>query len=182
MLSDFVSDLRRLPPLDRAEADMARLLEAIASGPSTGPALPRRPADYTRTCAYADERFEVVLLDWSAGAVSAIHDHGGQHCWLVVAQGRLRVDDFERVDDGLDPGKASLAARGSRVLGVGGLDLRSGPHDIHRVCADEHAVSLHVYARPLNEFLVYDERTHRCSRARGAYDRRLSLFAGAPAR
>jgi cysteine dioxygenase len=178
VLEEFVADLRRTPPLARPASEMARMLAMTAGARAVTPSLPHRAGAYTRTCAYSDDRFEVLLLDWSPGAVSAIHDHGGQHCWFVVLEGRLWVDDYVRVDAGDVPGRALVEARESRALASGDLDLRSGPFDIHRVSAgDDHAVSLHVYARPLLGFLIYDERAHRCEPAFGKYDRRLSLFA-----
>jgi cysteine dioxygenase len=178
VLREFVADLRRTPPLARSQREMARLLALAQAGTGLTPALPSRPGAYTRTRAYADDRFEVLLLDWSPGASSPIHDHGGQHCWFVVLQGRLRVDDYVRVDARDVGGRAWLEAGDSRRLGPGDLDVRSGPFDIHRVAAadDSRCVSLHVYARPLHGYLIYDERTHRCQPARGTYDRLLSLF------
>jgi predicted metal-dependent enzyme (double-stranded beta helix superfamily) len=147
LLRDLVADLRRVPPLDRAEHDLARMLAAIPAGAGLAPALPVRPGSYTRTCAYVDERFEVLLLDWSPGAASEIHDHGGQHCWFVVLRGQVRVDDYRRLDAGEVPERALLEARGSRVLQPSDLDVRSGTSDIHRVVAGEaRALTLHVYA------------------------------------
>jgi cysteine dioxygenase len=54
----------------------------------------------------------------------------------------------------------------------GDLDLRSGRFDIHRVSAPSGvpALSLHIYAAPLKEFVVYDVSTQRCQTARGTYD------------
>jgi hypothetical protein len=176
VLRELISDLRRLPPLERTETQMATTL-TLAAGAVSVPRLPPRAGGYTRTCAYSDARFEVLLLDWSAGSVSEIHDHGGRHCWFVVLQGSLRVDDFERVDGCDVPGRAVLAARSSRSLTIGGLDLRSGAYDIHRVAAYGHAVTLHVYARPLREFLVYDERASSCRLAHAVYDHSLRLFS-----
>lgn len=179
MLREFVSDLRRMPPLARSEPEMADILAHASAAGRLDVSLPRRAGSYTRTCVYRDDRFEVLLLDWAPGAGSPIHDHGGRNCWLTVLGGRLRVDDYERLDPGTTPGRAWLGARGARVLETGGLDLRSGVFDLHRVVALDHTVSLHVYARPLDAFLVYDERAHRCSPAAGTYDERLSLFAEA---
>lgn len=179
MLHEFVLDLRRLPPLARSTSDMAKLLTGASAAGEPGIRLARRADSYARTCVYRDDRFEVLLLDWAAGSVSSIHDHGGRHCWLTVLGGRLRVDDYERLDTGSRPGRAWLAARESRALETGGLDLRSGPFDLHRVTALEHAVSLHVYARPLDAFLIYDERAHRCSRTVATDDAQLDLLAEA---
>jgi cysteine dioxygenase len=130
------------------------------------------PGGYTRSCAYGDERFEVLLLNWAAGAVSAIHDHGGQHCWMQVLEGQLVVDDYRRTDGGERPGFARVQALGSQLLNAGDLDLRSGRFDLHRVSATAGvgALSLHIYAAPLKEFSVYDESTHRCQTVRGIYD------------
>ncbi|MBV8373071.1 MAG: cysteine dioxygenase family protein, partial [Candidatus Eremiobacteraeota bacterium] len=110
-------------------------------------------------------------------AASEIQDHGGQHCWMVVLRGTLRVDDFVRIDAADVPGLAILESRGSRILERGDLDLRSGRFDIHRVAAGaEHAVSLHVYSRPLDAYQTYDLHAQRCRTARASYDRVLPLL------
>ena len=108
---------------------------------------------------------------------SPIHDHGGQHCWMLVLDGSLEVEDYVRVDAGDVPGHAEVSAAGSRTLRTGSVDLRSGRFDLHRVSAAEGpAVSLHLYAGPLNEYLVYDENARRCQSTRGTYDAVLSVF------
>jgi predicted metal-dependent enzyme (double-stranded beta helix superfamily) len=176
---ELVDDLRCTPPLDRSLDEMARLLRSACS--SDGPLNRRlisRPKSYTRTCLYRDDRFEVLLLNWSPGAASALHDHGGQHCWLAVLEGRLDIDDYVRLDEGDVPGHARIGARGSRMLERGGLDLRSGRYDLHKVSArrDEPAVSLHVYSQPLEKFMIYDQTAQRCESAFGTYDE--VVFAG----
>lgn len=180
MLQELVDDLRCCPPLDRSMAEMARLLRsACLDGATLNRSLISRPKSYTRTCYYRDERFEVLLLNWSPGAASALHDHGGQHCWLTVLEGRLDVDDYVRLDGAEIPGRARLDARGSRSLEPGGLDLRSGRFDLHRVRAskDGPAVSLHVYSRPLESFLIYDQAAERCETAFGTYDEIIPSYA-----
>ena len=169
-------------PLERNTSDMAALLAATRGTWS----LPSRPllvcpGGYTRSCVYSDERFEVLLLNWAAGAVSALHDHGGQHCWMQVLEGQLLVDDYLRIDAGERPGFARVEARGSRLMDAGDLDLRSGRFELHRVSAPSGmpALSLHVYAGPLKEYSVYDESTQRCQIVRSTYDDALSAFAPA---
>lgn len=170
-LSLLVGALRVRGPLDRSAAEMAGLLTASRGAWPTRRPLVTRLHSYTRTCVYRDDDFEVLLLNWDAGAVSALHDHGGQHCWLAVLEGELRVDDYVRLDAGDKPGFSQVEPTGSRLLGPGGLDLRSGRFDLHRVSAHAaRAVSLHVYARPLRRFLVYDEQSGRCQSAIGTYD------------
>jgi predicted metal-dependent enzyme (double-stranded beta helix superfamily) len=141
--------------------------------------LAYRPDGYTRTCAYRDPRFEVLLLNWAPGSASAIHDHGDQHCWMLLLDGVLEVDDYVRLDAGETPGYAHVEQCGSRRLEPGGMDLRSGRFDLHRVSANVRsaAVSLHVYSGPLRKFLVYDEAERRCKTAGAFYDGFLSLGA-----
>jgi cysteine dioxygenase len=145
--------------------------------------LAERAGGYTRTCAFRNADFELLLLNWAPGAASLIHDHGGQHCWMYVVDGKLDVEDFVRLDPGDVPGYARVEWRDSRRLEAGAMDLRSGRFDLHRVSAASGtgAVSLHVYAGPLEQFLVYDEAERRCETARGVYDDVLTL-AEEPAR
>lgn len=184
MLKQLVDDLRLRPPLERGEAEMAALL-AQASLQWTGErALLSRPGGYTRTCAYRDDRFEMLLLNWAPGASSAIHDHGGRHCWMVVLGGRVEVDDYVRLDDAGRPGYAEVERRGSRTLEAGGLEVRQGRFDLHRVSATSArpSVSLHVYSEPLSEFLIYHESARRCERVVGTYDEIIPIFWHAQAR
>jgi predicted metal-dependent enzyme (double-stranded beta helix superfamily) len=175
-LDRLIADLRSQPPLARAEHEMAELLRAVCfSGLSFKRPLPCRDAAYTRTRAYGNDGFEVLLLNWAPGAASPIHDHGGQHCWLAVLDGSLVVDNYERLDSGERQNCALIASRGSAALDCGDLDLRSGRFDIHRVRASRasSALTLHVYAGPLRRFLVYDELAQRCQVANGVYDASL---------
>jgi cysteine dioxygenase len=180
MLRHLIEGLREQPPLRRTEFEMATLLDGVCAGWLLDKPLLSRAAAYTRTCAYNDELFEVVLLNWAPGSASPIHDHGRQSCWMLVLEGRLRVDDYVRLDGADVAGHARVCPGESRVLEAGGLDLRSRPFDLHRVAAsgESKAVSLHVYSRPLRTFFVYDELAERCESAIGTYDAVLPAYAG----
>ena len=173
MLTELIFSLRECPPLERSLPEMARLLgQAMARVDGRRLNLIESPGSYSRTCAYFDDRFEVLLLNWSPGAASSLHDHGGQHCWLAVLDGRVELENYDRLDAGDEPGYARVASRDGISLECGGMDLRNAPIDIHRVCAGaaSGAVTLHVYARPLRQFTVYDELSHRCRLSRPKYD------------
>src|SRR5689334_15229087 len=154
MLQRLVDDLRRKPPLARSTAEMAALLMTGLADWSPG-RLIARAGGYTRTCACSDQDFEIVLINWSAGAPSPIHDHADQHCWMLVLSGRLQIDDYLCLDTGDVPGYALIRAAGSSVLEQGGLDLRAGRFSLHRVAAtdDSPAVTLHIYSGPIREYL-----------------------------
>jgi predicted metal-dependent enzyme (double-stranded beta helix superfamily) len=182
LLQPLIDNLCMRGPLERSTSDMAALLAATRSSWwLPGRPLLVCPGGYTRSCAYSDARFEVLLLNWADGAVSALHDHGGQHCWMQVLEGQLVVDDYLRIDAGERPGFARVEAQGSRLMNAGDLDLRSGRFDLHRVSAPSgvRALSLHIYAAPLKEFSVYDESTQHVQTVRGTYDDVLSSFAPA---
>ncbi len=181
MLRPLVDDLRVRTPLERSSTEMADLLMSASESWPAGHQLFVRPGGYTRTRAYRDQRFEVLLHNWEAGAISRLHDHGDQHCWMAVLDGQLQVDDYARLDAGSVPGFARVEPTGSRVLGPGDLDLRSGRFDLHRVGAvcNVPAVSLHVYAGPLLSYSIYDELTQRCETVAGTYDDVLSIYATA---
>jgi len=171
VLPRLIESLRARGPLERDGSEMAALFSESGAAWPFVPRLLARPDGYTRTCAYQDRRFEVLLLNWSPGGASRIHDHGGQHCWMYVLEGRLDVDDYVRLDAGDVAGYAHVEQSGARVLETGGSDLRSGLFDLHRVAArNGPAVSLHVYAAPLRQYLVYHESARRCETVFGKYD------------
>jgi len=174
MLQRLIDDLRRQPPLARTTADMATLLTTGASQWIPRPLI-ARDGTYTRTFAYGDDNFEILLLNWSPGAPTPIHDHGDQHCWMLVLAGRLQIDDYVRLDAGETPGHARVRAQGSSLLETGGLDLRSGRFSLHRVAAtpDARAVTLHVYSGRLDQYLVYDEAAGRCAPAFSSLDDKI---------
>lgn len=180
MLYALVDGLRSAHAFEGSGEVVNGLLEGAASlWPAARRRLPARPGAYTRTCVYRDARFEVLLLNWAPGSISAIHDHGGQQCWMAVLEGCLEVEDYVRLDSGETPGYARVEPRESRKLQRSEIDSRSGRFDLHRVGAalEAPATSLHVYCGPLQHFLIYDELSRRCETAIGTYDEVLSLDA-----
>lgn len=178
MLRQLIDDLRARGPLESRSPEIARLLVRRAAAWGAGCRLAARPGGYTRTCAHRDGGFEVVLLNWAPGAASPIHDHGDQHCWMVVLDGRLDVEEYARLDNAEVSGYAHIETSGWRRLEPGEMDERSGRFDLHRVSAtsDAPAVSLHVYSGPLRRYLVYDADARRCEAVSGTYDEFLSVY------
>ncbi|MBV8529677.1 MAG: cysteine dioxygenase family protein [Candidatus Eremiobacteraeota bacterium] len=178
MLRQLINDFRARGPLERGAAEVGTLL-ARESRDWAKRGLVFRPGDYTRTCVYRNASFEVLLLNWATGAASQIHDHGDQHCWMLVLDGRLDVEDYVRLDPGDVPGYAHVEPCGRQRLSRGDTDVRSGPFDLHRVAATAGApaVSLHVYSGPLRNYIVYDEPGRRCEVAHGKYDDVFSVYS-----
>jgi cysteine dioxygenase len=184
VLRQLIVELCARGPLERDGSDVGALLAGSAHRWSSGrEALLSRPDAYTRTCFYRDPHFELLLLNWARDATSPIHDHGDQHCWMMVLDGVLEVEDYVRLDAAEIPGYAQVEARGLRRLGPGEMDSRSGRYDLHRVAARgaTSAVSLHLYAAPLHRYFVYDERARRCESTFGTYDE-IRMFRDVPIR
>jgi cysteine dioxygenase len=155
-IAQLVRDLRALgDPRRRAVAVDALLggfgapLDAIVRR------LPFRRGGYARTLVYRDDRFELVVSSWAPGSRAEAHDHDAQDCWFLPLLGAFDLDDFTLVaDDG--PG-ARLLPLGARRLGCGELDHRDERQGIHAVTpATPQAVSLHLYARPLDRCRIFD--------------------------
>jgi cysteine dioxygenase len=161
-------DFATVPP-----TAVARILAATAIDDATLAEFVTFAAGrYTRNCVYRDARFELLILCWATDSASAIHDHGRSRCFVRVERGRLTVENYALVEAGRRPGPAHLARGPEQVLGPGDIDVRSAGHDIHRVAPHGGpAVSLHVYAKPLDQCLVFDVASRSCKFVESRYDR-----------
>lgn len=178
MLIEFIARLAAKAPGDWDEPGLQGALSEQSLSWRRNPIdLPSDERRYTRTRLYRSDAFEVLLLRWPPGSVSHIHDHGGQRCWFTVLEGALRVDDYARLDRGTIPDIAVIYYQRSQNHCAGGVDARRGKFDLHRVAngANVPAVSLHVYARPLDTFQIYDPTRGRCRSVVSSYDRELNV-------
>jgi cysteine dioxygenase type I len=152
---------------------VGRRLEGVRLRPeSLGPFLHFRRGRYTRNLVYRDSRFEVVINCWEAGAASPIHDHADQECWFSIQAGRFQLEDYPLLAGGREPGYALLGSpRVHEAVGPGHVDYRGLLDSIHRVSAIEGpGITLHVYASPVQQCLVFDVRRRRCAVRRLRYD------------
>ncbi len=165
---------------------VARLQAACADGPdpaaigavleafrptlsSLAPWIAFDDARYTRTRLHRSDAFELLLLCWERGQATPVHDHDGQAGWFTVLEGALGVQEYDR--EGGPADLRSLAAH--EETQPGGLRRHEGrpyvveagrsvaeaegPETIHRVGpVGGRALSLHLYAGPLDSFLVFD--------------------------
>jgi predicted metal-dependent enzyme (double-stranded beta helix superfamily) len=174
-VADFVRNLRSIDPTQYGPDNVGRLIADVRFGvEAVKPYLSFRERCYTRNLVFKNDDFEVAILCWDAGAVSPVHDHSAQRCWQTALEGTFDVENYSRVAGGLAEGYARLD-RLDTVYGLrtGQPDYRYGDNDVHRVSvspSQSHAVSLHVYAKPLTACLVYDYEGQRCSYQRLGYD------------
>lgn len=122
--------------------------------------LPAIPYAYSRTLLVGRPHFELVIMQWSPGSVSPIHDHGDSRCWVLMMAGELEVQNFERTCAiGVSP--VSLRDTGSLTLKVGDVDHRLTPLELHRVrnTGSVPAYSLQLYAQPITNYSIVDAHT-----------------------
>ena len=168
-LPEILSILQAVPAAKFDPASIATLLDGVSVESST---LERYlhfvSGRYTRNLIHRDATFELLALCWDEGTFSPVHNHSGQDCWFMVQEGQFCLDGFAIREGGLEPGPARLDRVDSQHrVSHGALDHRGPLKDIHQVKVSKgnpRAVSLHVYAKPFDDCLVYDLKHHCCSR------------------
>ena len=114
---------------------------------------------YTRNLVHRDAAFELIAICWEKDARSAIHDHADSDCAFVLQTGSITCENFRvSYPDGFDGAPCDLRRTSARTLREGEIDMRSGHLSVHRVGAcDGRAVTLHVYAKPIDACRQFDE-------------------------
>jgi len=179
-LPDFLSRLQEacdpvvdVPRVEELLADWRPSLESL------GPWIAFDPLSYSRQQLYRDPSFELLLLCWDRGQATPVHDHDGQAGWITVLEGTLTVQEYERYGGPADlrdltsaeltpPDTVPLGpARRLTVSAGSSVAEAAAPETIHRVGpSGGRALSLHLYAGPLDSFLVFDPERGTARRVR----------------
>ena len=169
-IAQLLHDLRTLGDLHRRAATVDERLAGFAAPVGAlVEKLPRPRRGYARTLVHRCDAFELLLLTWAPGSRAPAHDHAGQDCWLVPLAGAFDLDDYALV--GADRRHAWLVPLRARRLGPGELDRRDAHEEVHAVtAATPVALSLHLYARPIDRCRVFDLCSARWSWRQLAYD------------
>lgn len=140
----------------KAAARVTRLLESYAAARSEDW---RRFAlfdasSYSRNLVRRSDLYELIVLCWSQGQRSPIHDHAGQRCWMAVLDGAVRESMFIP-----DPAGGRLREGAVREFGPGRVAFITDEAGWHRIepSAGRSAVTLHLYSRPIGACRIYDE-------------------------
>lgn len=136
------------------------------------------PDVYTRNLVRRCDEFEMLILCWSAGQKSPIHDHASQRCWMAILDGTIEEVQFEFPAPARAAGPLRETTR--RTYARGKVAYVDDDIGLHRVApaAGGSGVSLHLYSRPIDVCRIYDECT-------GAVLERTMLYHsvdGVPAR
>ncbi|MFT4680165.1 MAG: cysteine dioxygenase [Flavobacteriales bacterium] len=120
---------------------------------------------YTRNCIVENERFELILLCWEEGQKTAIHDHGGEECWVKFIQGEFEETIYKLDEAGnLNKTKSTISETDDisymiDFMGCHRLENQSG----------SRAMSLHLYAKPIRNCKIFDENSKEFVRKELSY-------------
>lgn len=146
LLRSLISSLTTTPTPD-TKALLALLVD-YSSKPSDWEryALANPSKDYTRNLVCeVPGLFNLLLLVWTPGKASPIHDHADAHCCMKVLQGSLVERHYEFPQLG-DKRKARMVMKAERKHGEEDVTYicdNMGLHSISNPSATQYAVSLH---------------------------------------
>jgi cysteine dioxygenase len=172
-IQELAQSLARVRSGDGTTQEVVQWLRAVADTVTSIPMPQTRnsPRRYTRTLLHRCDAFEILVLHWLPNCASSIHDHGGARCWLALASGTMNVENYIRRDTGTTEGYARIESSGREFLEPGAIDHRQDDIHLHRcMTGSDPAISLHVYAHPIDRFHAFDDRADKCSEVTSCYD------------
>lgn len=149
-VSDLVEILKKSEPKDYV--NIARLLD-IPTAEFDEYAYWKEKG-YTRNCIERSDEFELLLLCWNPGDYTPIHCHGEQRCWVYLVSGQMKEVIYkEGLNQEVIPDLHRELKSGDSCY----MDDSIGYHTIHNN-TDSKAMSLHLYAKPIDSCTYYDEK------------------------
>ncbi|WCO01102.1 cysteine dioxygenase [Psychroserpens ponticola] len=129
---------------------------------------------YTRNCLYKDSQFELLLLCWNEGQETSIHGHDGEDCWVYLLHGEM-----EEVFYSLDDSNYLVEERSQNILPqqLSFMNDRIGFHKL-RNRFNGKSMSLHLYAKPIEQCRFYCETSEQFIEKKLKYDTHKELIFG----
>lgn len=123
---------------------------------------------YTRTCITKNDEFELILLAWSEGQKTPIHNHDGNEGFVYALDG-----EFKEVGYLLNEETNEMEKQGFEILKESELshseEDSNGFHSIENI-NDGKSISLHLYKKPIEECLVYNEKNQELATKKLVFD------------
>jgi cysteine dioxygenase len=186
-VGDFIADLKSVEQGPITTGQVLNLLsQSRLTYEAIAPYVFWSREKYTRNLIYRDDFFEVIALCWLPGQKTPIHSHDGQLGWVTVVQGELVCSEYKFVrprpiGDPAERKKCAPSGQPVEVEAVNStmcqadgsvavVDRRRTTHQIENleksVCG---SVSLHVYSRPIDACVLFDDSSRCCARQRLQY-------------
>ena len=110
---------------------------------------------YTRNLIYKDSHFELMLLCWSPGAETELHNHNASKAWVTCLSGEIEEIIYSSQFSGSFP---RLRSRTISRRSNSYIDDNLGLHKLVNRCK-EKAVTLHCYSPPVESCQIYNLET-----------------------
>ena len=108
---------------------------------------------YTRNSIIDTEKFELILICWCEGHRTAIHDHGGEECWVKVIKGEFKETIYKQDEAGdLNLVKSAI----SKANEITYMKDFMGFHRLENI-SNKKSMSLHLYAKPIRRCTIFNE-------------------------
>ena len=146
------------------------------------------PSRHTRNLMFKNAKIEVMLICWNVGNITPLHTHNGQLGWMVMVEGKLKVENYHLVQCnkpenqqvvGIDciagATEIEMELIDTELAVPGGpLNTVDKTQTIHRIINaeewNEPAMSIHIYSLPIESCVVFDLENQRCARRDLEYD------------
>lgn len=122
--------------------------------------------DYTRNCIARTKDYEMILLCWDKNIKTAIHDHGGQDCWVYQVKGKIEETLYEKLDDN------GLENPTTQTIGEGDLTYMNDDMGFHALenISDSRSLTLHIYNSPIETCQIFDNKEESLNEVEMKYD------------
>lgn len=128
------------------------------------------PISHTRNCLEFNERFELILLCWEPGQMTAIHDHGGEECWVYFMDSQFEEIIYERDRSNVKRSLSKMATSGA----VSYMSDFLGVHSLKNI-GNSRGFSLHLYAKPIRSCNVFNHISEVFEEKEMHYDTRFKI-------
>lgn len=129
------------------------------------------PRGYTRNCIARTDDYELILICWDAGAVTPLHGHDGQDCWVYQVTGEMTELRYDKEGGKLKKTNEMAFSQGSLAY----MHDRMGYHVLKNL-GDTRCMTLHCYMKPVESCEVFDAEKGRFVTQELHYD----TFEGEP--
>ena len=120
---------------------------------------------YTRNCIARTEEFEFILICWDLNASTPIHGHDDKDCWMYQIEGELKEKVLKETEHGFE----LMSENRLTVSTVSFMHDTMGYHTLNNSGA-KRAMSLHIYAAPIDKCLVYSDNANKFETVELSYD------------
>lgn len=119
----------------------------------------------TRNVVQRTRLFELIAICWETGQKSPIHNHRDQRCWMAIAYGKVRVQNFRLIRKDPATGYCELEPSTQFLIDPDSPQEVDPAEPIHLVANPisfgSRAVTLHIDSEPFDPCEIYNLKAKR---------------------